>query len=145
MENKMRYQQVANLRKYPFCRAVHYFFNLDDFPRVPGHLSYVSDDSNALKNTFSNDCNELNQVTYGQVLNRRMFGLPVNANSEIVVKKESRFKNICWGYLFDIEDKKYQNDKLITILNAVLKKVEKEASLETFSKIEVLRKETIYE
>ena len=78
MENKMRYQQVANLRKYPFCRAVHYFFNLDDFPRVPGHLSYVADDSNALKNTFSNDFNELNQVTYGQVLNRRMFGLAVN-------------------------------------------------------------------
>lgn len=59
-----------NLKKYPFCRAVHYFFDLDVLPRVKGHLSYVIDSSNALGNTFSNDVRELNGVTYGAVLNR---------------------------------------------------------------------------
>ena len=57
MDNRLRSQQVANLKKYPFCRAVHYFFDLNFFPRVPGHLSYVIDESNALKNSFSNDRN----------------------------------------------------------------------------------------
>ena len=70
-----------------------------------------------------------------------MFGLPFNPRTEMVVKKESRFKNICWGYLFDIEDKKYQNDKMFSTLKVVLSKLNKGSSIESFKKIEMLRKD----
>lgn len=88
-----------NMKKYPFCRAVHYFLDLDSFPRVPGHISYALDQNNQLKNTFSNDGKELNSITYGDVLNRRIFGLPVNSQKEVNIMKESRYKNVCFGYL----------------------------------------------
>lgn len=55
IENKLKSQQILNLRKYPFCRAVHYFYPLDDFPRLSGHVSYAVDHNNALGNTFPRD------------------------------------------------------------------------------------------
>jgi hypothetical protein len=60
MENKRRSQQIFNLRKYPYNRAYHYFFDLDTFPRVAGHISYAIDTNNALGNTYSNDGKILN-------------------------------------------------------------------------------------
>ena len=130
-----------NLKRYPFCRAVHYFFDPDVFPRVKGHLSYVEDPSNALGNTFSNDVRELNEVTYGSVLNRKMFGLPFCPHNELMVRKESRFKNVCWGYLFELEDKKYQNDRILYSLKIILTKLKKGVSMESLKKFEVLRKD----
>jgi len=78
LEYKRKNQQLLNLKKYPFHRAVHYFFDLNIFPRCEGHISYAIDQNNALQNTFSNDQNELKKCNYGSILNRKLFGLPVD-------------------------------------------------------------------
>lgn len=86
-ENRLRLQQVTNLRKYPFARVVHYFFDLDTFPRAKGHISYAVDSHNALNNTYSRDCTPLGSGTYGLVLNRQLFGLPHTPHPELAVRK----------------------------------------------------------
>lgn len=58
-----------------------------------------------------------------------------------MVRKESRFKNVCWGYLFELEDKKYQNDRNIYTLKIILKKLKKGMSTEALRKYEVVRKD----
>ena len=127
-------QQIINLKKFPFCRAVHYFFDLDTFPRVKGHVSYATNDQNALKNTFSKDKLMLNTITYGDVLNRKMFGLPLSSHSNQTIRKENRIKNVCSGYLFDIEDKKHQNDRIIWTLKVILSKLKRNFNVEELKK-----------
>lgn len=70
-----------------------------------------------------------------------MFGLPFCPQSDLMVRKESRFKNVCWGYLFELEDKKYQNDRNIYTLKIILKKLKKGMSTEALRKYEVVRKD----
>lgn len=48
--------QLLNLKKYPFGRAVHYFFNLDEFPRASQTVSYVINEHNIFNHTYSKDC-----------------------------------------------------------------------------------------
>jgi hypothetical protein len=42
-EAKRKMNQLLNLQKYPYSRAAHYFFNLDEFPRSPSTVSYAED------------------------------------------------------------------------------------------------------
>ncbi len=78
---------MSNLMKFPFCRAVHYFFPLEDFPRVPCHISYAVDVDNALGNTFSKDKDPLAEGCYGDVLNRKFFGLPAKNDQNFSIRK----------------------------------------------------------
>lgn len=41
MSAKFKMNHLINLRKYPFGRSLHYFFDLDDLPRAPSTVSYV--------------------------------------------------------------------------------------------------------
>lgn len=86
-ENRLRLQQVTNLRKYPFSRVVHYFFDLDTFPRAKGHVSYAVYPHNVLNNTYSRDATPLGSSTYGHVLNRQLFGLPLTLHPELAIRK----------------------------------------------------------
>ena len=55
MESKRKMKQLLNLKKYPFGRAVHYFFNLDDLPRASDTVSYVINEKNYFNHTYSKD------------------------------------------------------------------------------------------
>lgn len=55
MESKRKMNQLLNLKKYPFGRAVHYFFNLDEFPRASDSMSYVINEHNIFNHTYSKD------------------------------------------------------------------------------------------
>jgi len=63
-----------------------------------------------------------------------MFGLPFSSQPDLIVRKDSRFKNVCWGYLFELEDKKYQNDKVLYTLKVILGKLKKGASVDYLRK-----------
>jgi hypothetical protein len=133
---------MANLLMYPFSRVVHYFFDLEAFPRVQGHISYAVDRHNALNNTFSNDPNPISNCTYGDLLNRRMFGLPRKRSSDPPVSKEPRIRNASLGYLYAIEDKKYLHDKVLYSLKVVLRLLRKGASPFSLQKFgSILRKD----
>ena len=70
-----------------------------------------------------------------------MFGLPYKPSTDPTIKKESRFKNVCSGYLFELEDKKYQSDKMISTLKVIQSKLNKDESLSFLSKIEIIKKD----
>jgi hypothetical protein len=46
---------AANLPTHSYARAHHYFFDLNRFPRLPGHPSYATDLHNAFNLHFSQD------------------------------------------------------------------------------------------
>ena len=58
-----------------------------------------------------------------------------------MLKKENRCKNVAYGYLNEIEDKKYQIDRLIASLKVILKKIRQGASVSALKKFEVLKKD----
>jgi hypothetical protein len=59
------------------------------------------------------------------LLNRKLMGLPVNLTGEVPSRKENRCKNVCYAYLFDIEDKKHNNDRIIFTIKSILKRLHK--------------------
>lgn len=52
-------------------------------------------------------------------------GLPVNLTGEVPTRKENKCKNVCYAYLFDIEDKKHNNDRIIFTIKTILKRLPK--------------------
>ena len=61
--------------KYPYSRGYHYFFNLDEFERVPGSQSYAYD-SNIFKSHYSQENKKIGDKTVGELINRKYIGLP---------------------------------------------------------------------
>jgi hypothetical protein len=122
MAHKM--QQLINLKKYPYARAVHYFFDLDTFSRLPEHPSYVDDVLNRLNNSYSQDVRAIRDIKRGDILNRRYFGLPISLSTSSAIRRENRCKNVCSIYLYENEDKKYNCDRIIYTLKIILKRIE---------------------
>jgi len=84
----------------------------------------------------------LNNVSYGEVLNRKIFGLPVGSGSNSLIRKENRCKNVAYSYLFEIEDKKYQTDRVICSLKVILNKLNKGVPIEQLKGFDFLKKDT---
>lgn len=59
----------------------------------------------------------------GELFNRKYFGLPFCDNLHPASKPKD--KNICHGYLFQNEDRKFQLDRTIEELKQILKNYEK--------------------
>lgn len=117
-------QQLINLKKYPYVKAVHYFFDLDTFPRLSEHSSYVEDKLNCLNNSYSQDVGAIQDTKRGDILNRRYFGLPINLSTSSAIRRDNRCKNVCSIYLYENEDKKYNCDRILYTLKIILKKIE---------------------
>lgn len=83
----------------------------------------------------------LGPVRFGDVLNRKYFGLPSGSRENISLRKENRCKNVASSYLYENEDKKYQIDRIICTLKIVLNKLNAGASLLDLSKFDVLKKD----
>lgn len=106
-----------NIRRHTFARAHHYFFDLEQFPRVEGQPSYVLDSNNAFGFTFSQEDKLYKGQPLSSILNRKYFGLPVAGERH---EEELRTKNPCHEYLFDGEDKKYSLDRGVVTCRKVL-------------------------
>lgn len=52
-------------------------------------------------------------------------GLPINPSGDIIIRKQNKCKNVCYAYLFDIEDKKHNNDRLIYTVRMILRRLHK--------------------
>jgi len=93
-------QQLINLKKYPYGRAFHYFFDLDTFPRLSEHSSYADDGLNRLGNSYSQDVLVIKDIKRGDILNRRYFGLPISLFVSSSIRRDNRCKNVCSIYLY---------------------------------------------
>lgn len=87
MDSKRKMNLLINLKKYPFGRAVHFFFNLDQFPRATDTVSYVINEQNAFGHTYSRDNLMIKDNTIGDVVNRKLMGLPVNLTGDLPSRK----------------------------------------------------------
>jgi len=52
METQRKNMQLKNLPSYPFHRVVHYFHDLDSFPRLKAHPSYVENTHHLFNLTY---------------------------------------------------------------------------------------------
>jgi len=75
---KCKITQINNLKRYPYCRAIHYFYDIDSIPRAIGTVSYALDNKNYLNNTFSKDSVSILGTPRKMILNRNLIGLPMN-------------------------------------------------------------------
>lgn len=55
--------------------------------------------------------------------------------------RETSCKNVCYGYLFQIEDKKHNNDRIIYTLKSLLKRWPK-LQLRELEKFDFMKKDT---
>ena len=78
MEVTRKGNKLANLPKYPFHRAVHYFYDLDNFKRVKGHPSYVRTFNNSpiFGLTYKQEDKRFKGTPLAKIVNRKYFGLP---------------------------------------------------------------------
>lgn len=113
---------MRNLKKYPYTRALHYFVNLDELPRYKESVSYAFNRQLLLKATFSREQRCIGHLPLGEVLNRTLIGLPLNKSGRLPVPREHTCKNIGYSYLFQIEDKKHNNDRIIYTIKCALKR-----------------------
>jgi hypothetical protein len=132
---------AANFANYSYGRGYHYFFNLDTFPRVEGSPSYALDDKNRFNHTFSHDEEWVNGTQLKNIINRTYVGLPISSTTNSSSK--SRDKNVCHFNLFNIEDKKYHNNRLISKLKYVLKHLKKLNSYNKLTKFSEFKKDYI--
>lgn len=79
--------QLLNLKKYPYMRALHYFINLDELPRVTETVSYVYSENIYLNHTYSRDAQMIKGSKIGDLLNRSLIGLPCNSSGELPLRK----------------------------------------------------------
>lgn len=70
-----------------------------------------------------------------------MFGLPVNPRPGMPLGKQNGSKNVCYGYLYDLQDKKYQIDRVICTLKVLLKKLEKGEFRKELFNLDILKKD----
>ena len=108
---------------------MHYFVDLDNFPRIDGHISYALNQSNYFSLTFSKDENSLKGCQVGDVLNRNLFGLPCNESGSLPTRKENKCKNVCYGYLFETEDKKHNLDRIIYTYKMIINLIKKNKNI----------------
>ena len=95
---------------FPYARGYHFFFDLSEFPRVEGTRSYASDEANVFGSTYLQEEKKFGELTVGELINRKYIGLPVE-EMHTDFSNHSRDKNICHGFLFMNEDRKYQIDR----------------------------------
>lgn len=113
----------SNYKNYPYCRAHHYYFCVDQFPRAEGQYSYAIDMDNVLKSTFSQENLSIGPSKLYQVINRTYFCLAPRYPYPHE-NKQQRCKNICHEYLFDLQDEKYLEDSKIYTLKMLYKKLD---------------------
>ena len=82
-----QWSQLLNLKKYPYMRALHYFINLDELPRVTETVSYVYSENIFLRHTYSKDSQMLKGSKIGDLLNRSLIGLPCNTSGSLALRK----------------------------------------------------------
>ena len=75
------------MKRYPYCRAIHYFYDIDYLPRAIGTVSYALDNNNSLNNTFSKDSTIILGTPRKDILNRHLVGLPMNCTGELPTRK----------------------------------------------------------
>lgn len=79
--------QLLNLKKYPYMRALHYFVNLDELPRVTETVSYVYSENSYLRHTYSKDSQTIKGSKIGDLLNRSLIGLPCNTSGTLNLRR----------------------------------------------------------
>lgn len=108
-----------NFNHFNYARGYHYFFDLKTFPRVTGSQSYALDKKNVFNYTYSREKEQINGTTIGKIFNRKYVSIP--SIETTFDERPSKDKNVCHYHLFNIEDKKYHNDRLISKYKYVLK------------------------
>ena len=137
MQRRMR--TLHNLQKFSYARGHTYCFDLEEtFPRVEGHPSYALDEHNAFNHTFSQEGREFGGSKLGQLMNRKLFGLPYTEHDQ--KRREANTKNICHAHLFDNEDKKYHMDRKIYTVRRMGKDFDR--MVEEVRRFKVVRNDT---
>lgn len=86
-----------NLRRFPYSRAYHYFFDLNNFERDPQSVTYAIDPHNAFRSTFSKEEKLIGGSKIKDIINRKYFVLPVDRAES---GRPSRAKNPSHHELF---------------------------------------------